>query len=645
MIRKLLFVSLAVLAACVARAQQPDALRQLVLHPEYLDGTDFLCPTEAVELTPAPAGYEPFYVSHYGRHGARYAWQSDIYTRLNEVFLNALWHDNLTPFGADYKGRFDQLFPSVIHRVGDLSRKGFRQQEALAARMYANYPAAFPDGAAVRAWTSTSTRCVMTMSAFCLGLKATNPDLDIFEHFGKYYLPAILPMDRSNPFRQEKVKETPVSFSETWEQYIARTIDCKAILSRLFKDPDKTLPEKEQWDFVSYLYYFAAGMASLDTDLVFTDLFTPEERIALWKVDDFQFYANAWPTHLGYMPIVDDMIAKAQERIDSGEKGADLRFGHDYTFLPLLMCLGVNGYDHDIQNPEDIPTWCRLQDVPMGANLHFVFYKSASSPKTLFKVLLNGQEARLPLATDNWPYYDWDAFKMKQAYRPVMGEIETIDTTVPEVSGLCPSPDGKGLLAASDEDGIYRVSLTGETVPFYREEGMDCEAVTIDPVTRDVYYVVEGKQEVCRLKAPKYNKSELLYTLKDAGYGTNSGLEGITWYRDGTLLVGNQKHPNLLVTYSLHAPIAKKGEIARKELTDTQEIADLCYDPVRDVLWIADSDSRTINVCTVDGDVVVSYPVPFIENGEGLYVDHENQCVWVGDDTTSKIYKIHFSNL
>lgn len=95
-----------------------------------------------------------------------------------------------------------------------------------------------------------------------------------------------------------------------------------------------------------------------------------------------------------------------------------------------------------------------------------------------------------------------------------------------------------------------------------------------------------------------------------------------------------------MMTYSV-----KNGELSRRELPDIQDISDLCYDPVRDVLWIADSDARTINICTLEGDVVVSYPVPFIENGEGIYVDHENGCVWVGDDTTSKIYKIHFAGL
>ena len=31
------------------------------------------------KLSPAPAGYEPFYISHYGRHGSRYTIGKDSY--------------------------------------------------------------------------------------------------------------------------------------------------------------------------------------------------------------------------------------------------------------------------------------------------------------------------------------------------------------------------------------------------------------------------------------------------------------------------------------------------------------------------------------------------------------------------------------
>ena len=408
----LLLLALAVPAA----AQQYDILQQLEDHPEYLDGTDYLCPTGPVKLTGAPKGYKAFYISHYGRHGARYGWQSDLYSWLNKTFTKAEKNGNLTEYGKDYKARYDILYPEVRYRTGELSRKGWQQQQELAARMYANFPEIFRKDAHVRAYTSTSTRCVMTMSAFCLGLKAQNPRLDIFENFGRIFLPAILPLDSDNPFRDKNYPVTPVSFEETWPQYIARTIDSKAILSRLFIDPDQAVEPEKQWDFVSYLYFFAAGMRSLDSDLVFTDLFTHDERIKLWKIDNFQFYTEMWPTHLGYRPIVDDIIAKADERIASGEKGADLRFGHDYTIFPLMMILDLEGLGHDIQSADEIPVWSQLQRVPMGANVHFVFYKGkrAEAP-VLFKVLLNGEEAHLPLETDNWPYYKWDDFKARWA--------------------------------------------------------------------------------------------------------------------------------------------------------------------------------------------------------------------------------------
>lgn len=224
-------------------------------------------------------------------------------------------------------------------------------------------------------------------------------------------------------------------------------------------------------------------------------------------------------------------------------------------------------------------------------------------------------------------------------YLPKMGSYVTIDTRCPEVSGLCLAPRGDGLLAASDENGIYHIGWDGTTTPFYTENRVDCEGVTIDPATLDVYYVVERKQEVRRLAAPDYKTSELLGVISDVGLGTNDGLEAVTYYKDGALLVGNQRKPARLMNF-------KDGRVvARVDITSLTEIADLCYDPVRDVLWIADSELRTLNLCTLDGEVLASYDVSFIDNGESICVDHEHGCIWMGDDTTSKIYRISFENL
>ena len=407
--RRLLFLCSVFAAAIVANAQQKGIEAVFAEHPELLAGSDYLCPADPIKLTPAPKGYKPLFITHYGRHGARYAWQDDMYEWIREVFEKAEGDANLTQDGKEFNSKFEILYPDVRYRVGDLSRKGFEQQNNLASRMYSNFPGIFKKDAKVRAWTSTNTRCVMTMSAFCLGLKARNPQLDIFENFGRVFLPAIIPQNSSNPFRDKNYETTPLSLDETWEQYIDRTVDYKSILDRLFVDRDKALPER-QWNFVSYLYFFVLGMNNLDSDLDFTAVFTPEEQVQLYKINAFHFYTKVWPIRFGYLPILRDIISKADERIEKGEKGADLRFGHDYALLPLLMILNVNGMGREAHSGDEIPEICPLYNVPMGANLQFVFY-TGNKKEVLFKMLLNGQEATLPMETESWPYYKWSDFK------------------------------------------------------------------------------------------------------------------------------------------------------------------------------------------------------------------------------------------
>lgn len=425
--KKTLLALLALCCGLFSWAQQPDYEAILAAHPEYLAGTDFLCPTDKVPLTAAPKGYEAFYISHYGRHGARYAWQDDMYSSLNDLFGRAASHRNLTEVGKRFWKQYQELYPEVYNSTGILSPKGWRQQQELAALMYSNFPEVFPKGASVTARTSPSTRCIMTMSSFCLGLKGQQSGLDIVEYQGDKYLSAILPMDRRSPYKVTPTPISPVAFSETWEEYIERTIDYKAILARLFVDPSDAVEQGQEWDTVSYLYFFGAGMDSLDTDLDFNFIFTPEERVALWKIDCFQFYAQAWETHLGYKPIVEDIIAKAQERIDAGyDRGAELRFGHDYTFLPLLMTLDVDGYGTEVQSGDDIPIYCQVNRVPMGANLQLVFYKPRKgNGDVLLKALFNGEEAHLGgISTDNWPYYKWEDFKAYYSNIPAPDDVQ-----------------------------------------------------------------------------------------------------------------------------------------------------------------------------------------------------------------------------
>ncbi len=382
-----------------------------VVAQDYLYGNEGLCSTELKTQTKAPKGFKPFYLSHYGRHGARYAWQSEIYKDIKMIFDTAYVHNNLSLKGHEFKKDFDVLYPSVKYRAGELSRKGWQQQQELAVQMVTYYPEIFTKEADIQAYTSSSGRCIMSMSAFCLSLMQQNSRLNIFENCGYSFLEGVLPLNRHNPFRNQDYIKSEIPFDETLEEFIDRKIDYKPILERLFLDADKALIGKNPWDFVFHLFVFANGIRSLDTELDFTDVFTLSERIALWEINNFQFYIGALPNHKAYQTVVDDIITKAEKKISAKGKGADLRFSHDDALLSLMMLLGVNDFATTISNPDDISKYCSMHHIPMGANLHFVLYCNKESDKILFKVLLNGEETRISMPTDIWPYYDWNEFK------------------------------------------------------------------------------------------------------------------------------------------------------------------------------------------------------------------------------------------
>jgi len=52
------------------------ARSQSALTPEQTGSIYYAYPVPSSTYTPAPTGYEPFYISHYGRHGSR--WMSVI---------------------------------------------------------------------------------------------------------------------------------------------------------------------------------------------------------------------------------------------------------------------------------------------------------------------------------------------------------------------------------------------------------------------------------------------------------------------------------------------------------------------------------------------------------------------------------------
>ena len=231
---------------------------------------------------------------------------------------------------------------------------------------------------------------------------------------------------------------------------------------------------------------------------------------------------------------------------------------------------------------------------------------------------------------------------------PVMGNITRIDVPeVPELSGLCLTADGSALWTVGDNGWFGQVSFDGKVTKWWSKSG-DLEGITMHPVTHDLYLANEP-YSVFRVPAPDYEKPsswEKVFDVAGAKNYGNSGMEGISYYKDDMIFVGTQVDANVWL-YTLGGEIVKGPVSLRKVSSYVKEVGGLCYDAVNDWLWVTDSEAHKVFVFDVDlTHLLAQYPVPNIHNNESVCVDHAHDCVWVGlDDDTCAIFKLEFTGL
>jgi len=411
-------LSLALLL-CTAIASADVYVDSILVKTCNAGGLDTVYDFDIPELTKTPNGYKASFIEHYGRHGSRYAYSQRYYSSLHEALERGAAAGVLTDFGRELKTRFDKHYKTYTLNMGDLSPLGWEQQQRIARTMYTNFKSAFPKGATVYASASGSTRSIMSMSSFCLGLQQMDSNLPIVEHTGRLYLRATMPRDSKNPLPIAR-KPRPLQMTETLDHFQDRKLDYRQILGKLFTDIDAACGTgMDQRDFVRRLYVLVAGMESIPEEqrTDFTGLFTEEEYARMWLIDNYKRYLEYYV----YLPkckeVVDDIIEDADRRLAGMNSGATLRFGHDHVILPICEAISVDGYGTQPSSPDEVARTFQSWTSPMGTNLQFIFYlptgKSGSESRpVLFKVLRNGREARLDgLSTDNFPYYRWEDFK------------------------------------------------------------------------------------------------------------------------------------------------------------------------------------------------------------------------------------------
>ena len=194
-------------------------------------------------------------------------------------------------------------------------------------------------------------------------------------------------------------------------------------MQRLFNDAGYVKYEVDTLDFAARLFKLASNLQSspLGEEMTLYDVFTKDELYNFWLADNASWYIgygacglNGATQPFSQRNLLRNIIHQADSCIALERPGATLRFGHETMVLPLACLLGLNGYDLSTSDLESLvgKGWINYKVFPMGANIQLVFFRrGADDADVLVKVLLNEDEATLPVPTDCAPYYHWSDFK------------------------------------------------------------------------------------------------------------------------------------------------------------------------------------------------------------------------------------------
>lgn len=369
-------------------------------------------------LTPSPAGKKPFYISHYGRHGSRYISNRAGYETPYVMMQHADSLDELTAVGKHVLYEMNSIMRNTEDRWGELTGYGKRQMENIGQRMVRNFPEVLCPGANVKCVSTIVPRCIESMGSIAMKMLQECPQLNITMEASKrnqWYM----------NYQDSKLRRnymTPEA-QKAYDAYIKPRMGNTRLMELIFQNPDivKEFVDEE------FFNYYLMKMALFQYNISYNrnprliKLFNTDEFYSMWQVDNALWYIQHGACKLngGRQPytqryLLRQLIADADSCIKLDKPGAQLRFGHETVLLPLVCLIGVNGFDLQTSNLDELEAkgwWCSSV-FPMGSNIQFIFYRSNPKDRdVLFKVLINEAEATLPIKTDCAPYYHWNDFR------------------------------------------------------------------------------------------------------------------------------------------------------------------------------------------------------------------------------------------
>ena len=425
------FITVVAIAVLGTLALQAGVRDDFKAHPKMSANNYQAYPDSVLPvLTAAPAGYEPFFINHYGRHGSRWLINEKKYTYPLQMLEKGERNGKLTPRGQEVLAVLREVHEASRGRLGELSDIGAEQHQGIARRMFQNFPQVFKDGAPVVARSTVVIRCILSMQNEVDVLASLNPRLKITTDASEammYYM----------NYSDSVVKPLRSAYYPVARDYMKKWMKPQGMLKKLFNDQKFARDSiDDPYKMMMYLFEVTGNMQSHHQfeRVNLYDLFSEDDIYSAWRYNNAYWYITSGETPLthcrvDYMEanLLHNFIEDADRAItnDNRTPGASLRFGHESVVLPLCCLMGLNGADYQTTNLETLDQhWQTYKFFPMAANIQFVYFRKAGSDDILMLPLLNEHEATLPVETDVAPYYHWsdvrDYFIDKLSRQPII---------------------------------------------------------------------------------------------------------------------------------------------------------------------------------------------------------------------------------
>jgi len=408
-----------------------------------------------LEDTPAPKGYRPFYISHYGRHGSRSNWGDKDYQMVISILDSAKTEGVLTDLGETLLSQSQAVLAAYNYMDGRLTDRGEREHAMLATRLYNRYPEVWDvKEPRVISVGSLVPRSIISMTSFTNTLSKLNShisyDFDCGEQMQKY-------IDCTGP-REGDYKDFKSRCTALEDSMLATlSYDSTSAVARLFTSFPSALQGKDIRRFQKAIYYTCVIAQDFDLDVNVLDYLAFEtayyynmqqtlyiavekrntidgglERMHYAQIAVDEIIASADTAIATFTPSPSRLLAPSPSRLLASSPNspivANLRFGHDYPLLYIVNRMDISGVG-DTLRVDGIPDrWFAHLNICMASNLQLIFYRPtspsrllASSPNSpiapspiLLKVLYNERECQINgLTPVSGPYYRWADVKAK----------------------------------------------------------------------------------------------------------------------------------------------------------------------------------------------------------------------------------------